>query len=156
MKKLVFTVPLLFLFSGCSNLEEPHDESRVALIKKTNPPPIELVDHPETDSVGHAIKKDVDKLEELYDTAVIQGMDKDVLVAYKVKHLQRFHMKKIEKKMKKKLEEKYPDMDFTVSSDYKIFLETIRLKERIESKHISNKEAEKRFKEIVDLQQELT
>jgi hypothetical protein len=47
-------------------------------------------------------------------------------------------------------------MDFTVSSDYKIFLETIRLKERIESKHISNKEAEKRFKEIVELQQELT
>jgi hypothetical protein len=47
-------------------------------------------------------------------------------------------------------------MDFTVSSDYKIFLETVRLRERIQSKHISNKEAEKRFKEIIDLQQEMT
>ena len=41
-------------------------------------------------------------------------------------------MKKIEKKMDRYLEDKYPEEDFILSSDYKIFLETIRLKEETE------------------------
>lgn len=60
-------------------------------------------------------------------------------------------MKKIEKEVSKKLEKKYPKENFTVSSDYKIFLETVRLDERMKSAKFSHREAEKRFKEIVNM-----
>lgn len=156
MNKYLFGICMVLLFlSGCSVNEEERDDSRGALIKVTDPPPIELVENPETDSIGHAVKKEIAKLHELYDVAVIEG-EKEILVSYKVKHSHRFHMKKIEKKMKKKLEKKFPDEDFIVSSDYKIFLETVRLKEKIDENHISNKEAEKRFQEIIELKEELT
>jgi hypothetical protein len=155
MKKCLFAgIFTCLLIAGCSNKEDGKD-SKVALLKTTDPPPIELVDNPETESFGHAIKKELAKKKELYDVAVIQSKE-ETLVVYKVKHLQRFKMKKIEKDMEKYLEGKYPDEDFVLSSDYKIFLETVRLKEKIQHKSISKKEAEKEFKDIIELQKEKT
>ncbi|WP_175988473.1 sporulation protein [Bacillus sp. Marseille-Q1617] len=155
MKKYLFAGFLTFLLAaGCSNKEDGKD-SKIALLKTTDPPPIELVDHPETDSFGHAIKKKLAKKKELYDVAVIQSKD-ETLVVYKVKHMQRFKMKKIEKDMEKYLEDEYAGEDFILSSDYKIFLETVRLKERIQNKSITKKEAEKKFKDIIELQKEKT
>lgn len=155
MKKCLFAgVITCLLIAGCSNKEDGKD-SKVALIKTTDPPPIELVDNPETESFGHAIKKELAKKKELYDVAVIQSKE-ETLVVYKVKHLHRFKMKKIEKDMEKYLEDKYHDEDFVLSSDYKIFLETVRLKEKIQNESISKKEAEKEFKDIIELQKEKT
>jgi hypothetical protein len=154
-KLLLGLVAIMLFLTGCAVNDEEGNDSRGALIKVTDPPPVELVENPETDSIGHAVKKEIAKLPELYDVAVIEGK-KEILVSYKVKHTHRFHMKGIEKKMKKKLEKKFPDEKFIVSSDYKIFLETVRLKEKIEEKHISNKKAEKRFQEIIKLKEELT
>ncbi|KSU62967.1 sporulation protein [[Bacillus] enclensis] len=144
----------LLMIAGCSNKEDG-EESKIALLKTTDPEPVELVDHPETESFGHAIKKELAKKKELYDVAVIQSKEQ-TLVVYKVKHLQRFKMKKIEKDMEKLLEDKHPGEDFILSSDYKIFLETVRLKEQIQQKTISKKEAEKEFKDIIELQKEKT
>ncbi|MGF2615382.1 sporulation protein [Rossellomorea vietnamensis] len=154
-KQLLGLLIITLCISGCAANKEDGADSKGALIKVTDPPPVELVENPETDSIGHAVKKDIAKLEELYDVAVIQGKE-EILVSYKVKHTHRFHMKKIEKKMTKKLEKKYPDENFIVSSDYKIFLETVRLKDKMKKKNISNKEAEKRFQEIIKLKEELT
>ena len=155
MNKKRIIVPLtLLVLIGCTNKEDGND-SKIALMKKTDPPPIELVDNPETDSYGHAIKREISKMKELYDVAVIQGKE-ETLVVYKVKHLQRFHMKRIEKKMDRYLEDKYPDEDFILSSDYKIFLETIRLKEKLKKGSIPKKDAEKKFQDIVKLQKEKT
>jgi PBP1b-binding outer membrane lipoprotein LpoB len=151
---LLAVITICLLIAGCSNKEDGKD-SKIALLKKTDPAPIELVDHPETESFGHAIKKELAKKKELYDVAVIQSK-KETLVVYKVKHLQRFKMKKIEKDMEKYLEGKYPGEDFILSSDYKIFLETVRLKEKMQDKSISKKEAEKDFKDIIELQKEKT
>jgi hypothetical protein len=80
---------------------------------------------------------------------------KKIIVAYKVKHLQRFHMKKIEKTVTENLEEKFPKNDFIVSSDYKIFLESVRLNELLKKKDVPEKKARKKFKEIEELQKEL-
>jgi PBP1b-binding outer membrane lipoprotein LpoB len=144
----------LLMIAGCSNKEDG-EESKIALLKTTDPEPVELVDHPETESFGHAIKKELAEKKELYDVAVIQSKEQ-TLVVYKVKHLQRFKMKKIEKDMEKLLEDKHPGEDFILSSDYKIFLETVRLKEKIQQKTISKKDAEKEFKDIIQLQKEKT
>ncbi|WP_201715253.1 sporulation protein [Rossellomorea arthrocnemi] len=155
MNKNRIIIPLaVFVLIGCANKEDGND-SKIALMKKTNPPPIELVDNPETDSYGHAIKREISKMEELYDVAVIQGKE-ETLVVYKVKHMHRFKMKSIEKKMDGYLEDKYPKEDFILSSDYKIFLETIRLKEKLKKGSISKKDAENKFQDIVKLQKEKT
>ncbi|MCA1056714.1 sporulation protein [Rossellomorea aquimaris] len=151
---LVACLVICLMSAGCSNTDDGK-QSKTALLKATDPSPIELVDNPETDSFGHAIKKELAKKKELYDVAVIQNKEK-TLVVYKVKHLQRFKMKKIEKNMENYLEEKYPDEDFILSSDYKIFLETVRLKEKMEKHSLSNEEADKKFKEIIELQKEKT
>ncbi|WP_240628643.1 sporulation protein [Bacillus salacetis] len=155
MNKQWLSLMVIMLLAGCAVNEEDGKDSRGALIKVTDPPPVELMENPETDSVGHAVKKEIAKLPELYDVAVIEGK-KEILVSYKVKHSDRFHMKAIEKKMTRKLEKKFPDEKFIVSSDYKIFLETVRLKDKIEKNSISNKDAEKRFQEIIKLKEELT
>ena len=91
----------------------------------------------------------------IYDCIVIKG-EKEVLVAYKVRHLHRFRLKQIEGTLKKNLEERYRDEIFIVSSDYKIFLEASRLKNRFERGELTSKEAEKRLQEIIKLSKEMT
>lgn len=148
-------VATLFFVAGCAYDDgKEHQESNSALIKRTNPPPIELKERNEEKSVAYQVRKEVSKIDEIYDVAVIEG-DKNIIVAYKVKHLNRFNMKKIESDLTKKLEKKYPEDNFIVSSDYKIFLEAIRLKEDLDGDNLSNDEAAKRFKEIVKLKKEM-
>lgn len=153
-KKYVFIVLYILLgLAGCSQNES--NDSEMALIKKTDPKPV-LIDKKTKGNLDLAadIKKEITSYEELYDVAVVKGKE-DTLVVYKVKHLQRFHMKKIEKKIKGMLEKKFPDEKFTVSSDYKIFLEAIKLKEKMEKPDYSEEKANKRLKEIIKLKKEM-
>ncbi|MED3551585.1 YhcN/YlaJ family sporulation lipoprotein [Cytobacillus praedii] len=139
--------------AGCSQNESK--ESELALIKKTDPNPVLIDENTKgnLDLVAN-IKEAIASYKEIYDVAVVKGK-KDTLVVYKVKHLQRFHMKKIEKKIKEKLEKKFPDEKFTVSSDYKIFLEAVKLNEKMQKLDYSEKKANKRLKEIIKLKQEM-
>ncbi len=146
----LWIVASMLVLTACSQNDEVKN-SQLALMKTTNPGPVV------TDNQGHSlvedIKKDVGSLPELYDVAVVKGK-KNILVAYKVRHLQRFRMKKIEKKVTKMLEKEYPKETFTVSSDYKIFLEAIRLDEKIKSGKFSEKQAGKRLQEIIKMTSE--
>ena len=151
---MIFATFLVFTFSGCSKDKES-GQSDEALFQTTRPTPIKLKSGPEHKSIAVQVKEEVEKMKEIYDVAVIEG-EKQLIVAYKVRHLQRFKMGKIEKKLKKRLKQEYPEDQFIVSSDYKIFLEAMRLKDDIEYKDISKKEAKKRFKEIVRLKKETT
>ncbi|MCM3569969.1 sporulation protein [Neobacillus mesonae] len=146
---LLFSI--IFVLASCSQNQEVKD-SQLALMKTTNPGPV-VTDH-DGQSLGKSIKEDVETFPQLYDIAIVKG-EKDILVVYKVKHLQRFRMKKIEKEVTKKLEKKYPDEKFTVSSDYKIFLEAVRLEEKIKSEKFTKKQAEKRLKEIIKMTEDL-
>ncbi|MEK3887383.1 sporulation protein [Bacillus sp. FSL K6-3431] len=149
------TIMLLVLTTGCNHQDNNKEQSRLSLLKATNPAPIELSSRPGHKSIGYQVRKDVNKIPDIYDTAVIEGK-KEVIVAYKVKHLQRFRMRKIEKAISKKLKEEYPKEHFIVSSDYKIFLEAIKLKDDLDHNNLSNKEAEKRFKKIIKLKKEMS
>jgi hypothetical protein len=142
---------IFVLLSACG--QNNGVESQNALLKKTNPSPLNL-GKGKTSHV-EKIRKDVSRYPEVYDVAVVKG-NKDTLVVYKVKHLNRFKMKSIEAKINKHLEKKYPKESFKVSSDYKIFLEAVRLKDAREHKNLSKKEAEKRFQKIVKLKDETT
>lgn len=137
----------IFLMSSCSQGENEKD-SQLALMKTTNPNP--TVTENKGQDKAEKIEKEVESFDEIYDVAVVKGK-RDTLVVYKVKHMQRFNMKKIEKDLNKTLEKKYPKENFTVSSDYKIFLEAVRLVERKNNGTLSTKQAEKRFNEIVKM-----
>jgi hypothetical protein len=142
----------LLLLSSCSQNQRVKD-SQLTLMKSTNPGPIVTVKN-ESKSKVKEIEQDVSSFPELYDVAVLKGK-KDTLIVYKVKHLSRFRMKKIEKDINNMLEEKYPNDNFTISSDYKIFLEAVRLEERMKSSKFSYQRAEKRFNDIVKMTKEM-
>lgn len=148
---IIFSVLLLLV--GCNN-ENDNEKSRMALIKTTQPTPMKL-SNKNNETLPAKVKKEVANIKEIYDVAVIEG-NKTILVAYKVKHLYRFRMKSIEKKLTDRLEKEYPDEKFVVSSDYKIFLEAVRLREALKTGKISKKDAKKRFETIVKLKEELT
>ncbi|PLR97746.1 sporulation protein [Bacillus sp. T33-2] len=146
---------MIIAISGC-NQNRSTEESRTA-IYKTIDPPAASIGPPKKDhhSVAQGAEKTVEQLDEIYDVAVIKG-GKETLVAYKVKHMQRYRMKTIEKEVTEKLSKKYPKEKFTVSSDYKIFIETVELQERMKRPDYTSKEAEKQLKKIIKLKQELT
>ena len=152
---LCFFLCLVAIMVVCnSNLNE-EKEAQLSMISKTNPTPINLSSPPnQSDPTSKKIKEEVESIDSIYDVAVIKGKDK-ILVAYKVKHLRRFHMKAIEKEVNDKLEKKFPDEDFTVSSDYKIFLEAVRLGEKLKDPSYPDKKAKKELERIIGLSKEL-
>lgn len=97
----------------------------------------------------------IQKAPEIYDVIVIKG-NEETLITYKVKHMQRFRMKKIEKELKEQLTAAFPESSFTVSSDFKIYLESNRLKRKLDQGDLSREKAENRLKEIIQLSKEKT
>ncbi|QVY62910.1 sporulation protein [Cytobacillus gottheilii] len=155
MKKIIFFCFFIVIMSGCSHHDSKN--SPMSLIREIHPTPA-IIGSKESDDIDmlNKVKKDVEDMEELFDVAVIKG-EKEILVAYKVKHLQRFHMVKIEEKLNKMLEEDYPDEDFIVSSDFKIFLEAVELHDKMEEdKDYSEEKAQKKFDKIIKLKKEMT
>ncbi|PLT28502.1 sporulation protein [Peribacillus deserti] len=143
----------ILMLAGC---QEDGQKSSKALFSRVDPAPILISPKsPKDQGELSEIKKTVITDKSTYDVAVARK-DKEVLVSYKVKHSKRFQMKKIEKTITHKLEKKFPDYTFAVSSDYKIFLEIVRLGEKLDSKKFDKKKAEKRFGEIKSLKDELT
>lgn len=155
-KKLIVMVILavMLVITACN--EDRKKESGLALIQITNPSPMSIAKNTkkELDLIGK-IEQDIERFEEIYDVSVIKGKE-DILVSYKVKHMQRFRMKEIEKKMNKLLEKEYPDENFIISSDYKIFLEAVELEENMKDPNFSSEDAEKRLQKIIKLKKELT
>lgn len=147
---------LLMILSGCANKEGGKVDD-LALIKRTNPEPMDIIygmdgNH---DGIITNVKKTVAKHKAIYDVVIVKK-DRTILVAYKVKHLQRFHMKRIEKDVKQQLIEKFADYEFIVSSDYKIFLELVRLNEMLKAKVVPEEKARKKYDEIMSLNEALT
>ncbi|PLR78901.1 sporulation protein [Bacillus sp. V3-13] len=145
---------LAIVLAGCKEADEGKG-NQMSLMQATNPAPVSIGDKPKDTSTVQKVKEDVMAFDEIYDVAVVKGK-KDILVAYKVKHLERFRMKDIEKNITKRLEKDFPKENFTVSSDYKIFLEAVQLKEDMKQPDFSDKQAEKRLKSIISLQKEKT
>lgn len=145
---------LAALLTGCADYNG--EETKVALIKTVEPKPTVFGENESKDlkTIKH-VREEVLAIHPVYDVAIVKGK-KDIVVAYKVKHMHRFKMKQIEKEINSMLEKKFPKEDFIISSDYKIFLEVIELiNDEKDPKH-SDKKADKKIKEIIELKKELT
>lgn len=151
---LLSVLSICFLLTGCNN---DYQSSRWALFKRVDPEPLSIYSENKSKDIQsvEGIKKETSSIPSIYDVAVIKGK-KDTLVAYKVKYKSRFKMKSIEKELNEKLKSKYPDENFTVSSDFKIFLETMRLWDKMQNPNYSDKKANNRLKKIIELNNELT
>ncbi|WP_338449018.1 sporulation protein [Niallia oryzisoli] len=145
---------LSVIAAGCNTQRNQSSQDYMSLMQTTNPAPRTVASDSKPDLIKE-IEEDVESHKDLYDVAVIKGK-KHILVVYKVKHMQRFHMKTIEKEVNEKLEKKYPDENFIVSSDYKIFLEAVRLGEKMKDPKYPDKKADEELEKIVKLKKELT
>jgi hypothetical protein len=150
---MLFIFSLSVLLFGCSTVNDT-PETRSSLVRTSNPNPIAVNNKDE--KLAGDIKKTALSIDGIYDVAVIKGEAKDCLVAFKVHHLERFRMKKIEKQLTKELQKQFKDLSFTVSSDFKIFLEAVRLNEKVEKENLSKEKREKRLQEIIKLSREKT
>ncbi|RFU63069.1 YhcN/YlaJ family sporulation lipoprotein [Bacillus sp. V59.32b] len=151
----LFSLTFLFMITGCAGNRDNQKEG-MALIQRTDPPAMDIrsVTY-QKDGVPEKVKSEVVRIDGIYDVVAVQN-GKDILVAYKVNHMHRFQMKKIEKNVNDRLKKKFKGYKFTVSSDYKIFLETVRLNNMLREKDVPEKKAKEKFQKIVKLQKELT
>lgn len=151
----LISVMVLFFTTGCTD-NKGGEKENMALIQRTNPPALDVRSTTyQKDGLPEKVKKEVAGLDGIYDVVVVQN-GKKVLVAYKVNHMRRFQMKKIEKNVNEHLNKKFNGKEFIVSSDYKIFLEAVRLNEMLMDQDVPEKKAKKKFKEIESLEKELT
>ncbi|WP_234969304.1 YhcN/YlaJ family sporulation lipoprotein [Bacillus massilinigeriensis] len=125
-------------------------------MQQVNPEPAQVEGNNKKDKkLALKVKRDIQSLPQIYDVAVVRGK-KDTLVVYKVKHMHRMRMKQIEKDINKMLEKNYPKENFTVSSDFKIFIEAIELKDKMENQSYSEKEAEEKLQKVIELKKAMT
>ena len=91
---------------------------------------------PENENEVEAILKEEDYVDK---TTVIQ-YDNSMLVAVQIKPWDKWKKAKLEKKLQKKFDEKYPSKDVFVSADYKIFYEANKIKrEQVEDNKLKDK-----------------
>lgn len=151
----LISVIVLFFTAGCTDSKGGEKEN-MALIQRTNSPALDVRSSTyQKDGLPEKVKKEVAGLDGIYDVVVVQN-GKKVLVAYKVNHMRRFQMKKIENNVNERLNKTFKGYEFIVSSDYKIFLEAVRLNEMLMDKDVPEKKAKEKFDKIESLQKELT
>ncbi|MFP3918307.1 hypothetical protein U5N28_10910 [Lysinibacillus telephonicus] len=122
MKKMAFTLFLIpFFLIGCSN------EQTIQILNESG-------DEEKRAEVEEMIKN----TEEVY-TGTAIFVEDELLVAIQVKPWLGFKERKVEKRLQKEIEEKYPDLNVVVSTDYKMHWETQKLLEEEDQKKVSEK-----------------
>jgi len=120
LKKLagLFLIPLFLI--GCSN-EQTIEVSGIAADEGTKVEIEDMIRNTEEVQTGTAIL-----------------VDDELLVAIQVNPLLGYKEQKIEKRLQKEIEEKYPDLDVLVSSDFKMHWETQKLLKEDDEKKVTD------------------
>ncbi|WP_240256176.1 YhcN/YlaJ family sporulation lipoprotein [Ferdinandcohnia quinoae] len=148
-KKIIYFFTICLLLTGCTSGENK------AKIAQSNDVEEGINDRDVNQSIAEEAEKKVVNWDEVTG-AVAVTIDHKLLLAFKVKQFDKFHLNKIEKKVKDKLKKEFPDYKPVVSSDLKIFLETTKLKKKIAKEHITKHQIKKDFKRIKKLSEEQT
>ncbi|WP_408011171.1 YhcN/YlaJ family sporulation lipoprotein [Pseudalkalibacillus sp. A8] len=88
----------------------------------------------------------IDTMSEITDVKVVNS-EEDMIVAVKPKHLERFQLKSLKKRIKKKLQKQNPDIKVMVSTDQKIFILVDQLENKL-NKKMDRKDIDKEIKKI--------
>jgi hypothetical protein len=148
---------IVFALVACSNTTQNDPESlKNGVTHVANPKPeAASTDHKWDYTLVNDIKDTAKDVPEVYDVSVVKGKE-DCLVAYRVKHMARFRMQNIEKELTDTLEKRFPDIKFTVSNDYKIFLESVRLLDKVKNEKVPKDKMEDQLTKIINLSKEQT
>jgi len=119
LKKLALPLLLLFFLMGCN------DEKTLE---------VNTTSGQEAEEVTTILENE----EEIYSGRAIFVEDQ-LLVAVQAKPWLDYKKTKIEKNLKKKLEERFPEYDITVSSDYKLYWEAKKLLDEENSEIVKEK-----------------
>lgn len=147
--KWKFGLSLLLIIGFCYGCNENHENNSK---EDVNVSPIKVT-KPFSQSVTNQVIETVSKKEEITDVKAVNS-DKDLLVAIKLRHFDRFQLKKIEKDIKVELKKLHPKYSILVSADQKLYFELDKLEEKIQKNTMSKKKLEKEIKEIKSLLKE--
>jgi hypothetical protein len=140
----------LLLLSACSvgNEKEP--------TKKSTPLNVSVKKEEEKATISK--NKIVEKAEKIilnYEevtSAVAVHHERELIVAFNIEKMEEFHVKEIEKRVKKRLNKEFPHEKISVSHDLKIFMELQKLIK--EEQKLTHKNIKKRMSEISKLAEE--
>lgn len=133
MKKIMYVLAMFLLLNGCS------DASTNVVYDAKQTKEVQLVEN-ELDNYPDVMAY----------TSVLD--DSNVIVAIDIPRLKRFNKEKIENKMKKYLEEKFPGKEILVTADIKIKWEVAE----IIDKQLQGKELDRAIENIKSLSKEET
>lgn len=133
MKKLVLPLFVPFFLIGCSNEQT-----------------IQVTDLAADEEKRIEIEDAIRNKEEIYSANAIFVKD-ELLVSIQVDPWLGFKEQKVEKRLQKEIEEKYPDLNVLVSSDYKMYWESQKLLDEEDEKKMADE-----VKKLKDLAKEET
>ncbi|WHY71894.1 YhcN/YlaJ family sporulation lipoprotein [Fictibacillus enclensis] len=136
---LIPLLVLLLLNSGCN---KPKEES-----KKKNENSTKIAYVQTQQSASQKAKKEILSMEEIIDVKAVNS-DKEMFVAAKPKHLERFQLKSLRKKIKKRLEKQFPDLKVYVSTDQKILKKLEELENKVDEPKMNSKKIDKELQKI--------
>lgn len=145
---ITYILLIIMMVTGCSGTNENSTE------KQQN-----ITDVSFKNSHNQSVAEKVTQLlkdEEVVENAKTVNSDKELLVAVKINHMDRFRLKEINQRLKKKVKEEYPDYKVMLSTDQKIFLELDKLENKIKADQLGKKKLEKEMNRIKSLSKELT
>ncbi|SER62609.1 YhcN/YlaJ family sporulation lipoprotein [Psychrobacillus sp. OK032] len=130
MKKILYISLVLLLLTACSN------EREEAIYPAEEAPQLEEILNKQDTINGYR--------------SVLN--DEDILVAIDIKRMKRFNKEKIEKNLKKQLEEKFPDKEILVTGDLKVRWEL----EKVMDNQLNTEKLSETIEEIKSLSKEET
>lgn len=141
-KLIVLQILLLLIMFGCTNNQtldsSPNEQLNIQYISHTN-------------EKEHQINQSVNQyFDEVVDLSSIT-YNNEMIMAIKVDQLSQFNEQKIAKEVESYIKDSYPKIKAKVSSDYKIFLEINRLKDKITNQDLAKTDFNKEFKQIKEL-----
>ena len=148
-KKVIALITILFVMVGCNNQPNALDETpEVEMTKINNPTSIDQ-------DVSNQVKTRLGQDEHITKVHAV-NTDKQLAIAIEIKHMKRFGLKEMKKKLTKKVEKAFPKMDVNLSTDKKIILELEQLENDLETKSLTKKEVDQKISKIIKLMNEET
>jgi|SRR5699024_9405114 len=151
MKKWLIVCSLTFLLVACSNQDPIWKSQSNDSLELTKLSSRGITDQQPSDQA----KEFLSHYEEVSGVRAVNH-DGQLVVAIDVHHHDRFSLDDIEKELRKDVKRNFSDINITLSSDQKIFIELKQLEEDILSENISEDEVNKRLNKIKKLSKEET
>ncbi|MCM3594696.1 YhcN/YlaJ family sporulation lipoprotein [Metabacillus idriensis] len=138
-------VPVLILFlaiysSGCNQSKEDDE-------KKKDDTPTQIAYEQKNQFPSQQAKEDILSMPEITDVKAV-NTDKEMFMAVKPKHFERFQLKSLRKKIKKQVKKQNPNMDIHVSTDQKIFNKLDELESKLDEPKMDTEKIGKELKKI--------